>query len=130
MNTQTALQRCFDYFVDTNNKPGYRDDNCVYYANGSAPVRCAIGCLIPKRYQVEAGSVDGGLWDLCNEMPALKRVFKDVDGTTLGTMQEHHDAWAAEHIDLEDGERGFLVTRETFLDYLQSLMCFHEGEPA
>ena len=123
MNTQTALKRCFDYFMDMNHEPGFRDGNCVYYANGSDPVRCAVGCLIPKRYQERAGEVLGGTQSLFNAMPELKRFFSTVDEDTLMSMQSIHDSWADADISYNDG-----VTREIFLDHLQGLMCFHEND--
>ena len=122
MNTQTALKRCFNYFLD--HSPWYRDGTCVYYANGSNPVRCAIGCLIPPRYQKPAGKVIGGVDVLVDKSPALKRHVRDVDMNTLEEMQLAHDNWAR-----TEGSRSLGVdsTREDFLDNLQHLMCFHEG---
>ena len=124
MNTQTALRRCFNYFMDMNHEPGYRNGGCVYYANGSDPVRCAIGCLIPKRYQVRVGKVSGGAETLFRKMPELKRIFADVDEETLIAMQFCHDRWA--HSIAKFGDK--TSTREIFLDNLQSLMCFHEND--
>jgi len=127
MNTQTALKRCFDYFVDENHGPGYRDEACVYYANGSNPVMCAVGCLIPKKYQRQAGEVDGGINDLFREVPALETVFAGVDRKTLEEMQSSHDNWAHDTTSVwKTADQK--TTRENFLDHLQSLMCFHEQE--
>jgi len=121
MNTQQALRKCFNYFMDMNHEPGYRDDKCVYYANGSDPVRCAVGCLIPARFQERAGKCKGGVTSLLEDVPELETVFVGVDKRTLGDMQFAHDSWAG---------YGYNDTRETFLDDLQTLMCFHDEEAA
>ncbi len=129
MNTQTALKRCFNYFMDMNHGPGYRDDSCVYYANGSKPVRCAIGCLIPPRFQKQAGEIEGSVISLLRRVPALEEVFADVDRDTLIGMQIAHDEWALNAVSVWMADKD-KTTREDFLDHLQNLMCFHENEPA
>jgi len=123
MNTQQALKKCFNYFMDMNHEPGYRDHACVYYANGSDPVRCAVGCLIPARFQRRAGEVDGNVDHLFDEMSGLIPLFADVDKETLYDMQSAHDYWAQNTIYYPDS-----TTREQFLDHLQTLMCFHESD--
>lgn len=119
MNTQTALKRCFDYFLDETHKPGFRDGNCVYYANGSEPVMCAVGCLIPERLQEEAGKVRGSVSELFHEIPELSVIFAEVDRDTLDDMQVYHDIWANPF-----HERS---SREDFLNELQTLICFYEN---
>lgn len=121
MNTQQTLRKCFNYFVDMNHRPGYRDGKCVYYANGSDPVRCAVGCLIPAKYQRKVRKVCGGVDTLFDRVPELVPLFADVDRETLWDMQNAHDGWANLSYDLP-------ITREIFLDHLQSLMCFHESD--
>lgn len=121
MNTQTALERCFNYFLDETHKPGYRDGDCVYYANGSEPVRCAIGCLIPEKFQERAGKVRGGLHSLFKAIPELETVFADVHQDALIYMQSRHDVWAN-----PDTTCGDHSSREDFLADLQSLMCCYK----
>jgi len=123
MNTQTALKRCFDYFLDENHKPGYRDDNCVYYANGNDPVRCAIGCLLPKELEAKAGMVMGGLNSLYRAVPEVRQLFADANNQTLRAMQNVHDGWALPGAWVGNE---YNCERETFLDYLQTLLCYHE----
>ncbi len=132
MNTQTALKRCFTYFNDLNNKPGYQGNSCVYFnGDGPEPIRCAIGCLIPPRFQERASYVFGDLNDLMDEIPELRTVFADIDRDTANEMQGIHDDWARGECQpigrpaFGDDIDSYPVTREDFLDYLQSMMCFH-----
>ena len=129
MDTQQALEKCFNYFLD--HKPGYihgytgyHSGTCVYYAedwvDGKDPIRCAIGCLIPAKYQKEAGDVEGGVETLFEDIPQLGTFFSDVSLNVLIEMQRVHDLWAAQY-------PSELTTRENFLDYLQTLMCSEQG---
>lgn len=124
MDTKQALERCFNYFLDPKHEAGYRGGDCVYYANGSKPVMCAIGCLLPKKYRVNAGKVHGGLGNLFDRVPGVRKFFEDTDRNTLAEMQSIHDMWASAADEYVEED---CITREQFLDYLQSLMCYHES---
>ena len=123
MNTRTALRRMFEYFAAQDddgeyvNGPGYRDDQCVYYANGTGAVRCAIGCLIPKQHQEAAGKIIGSVYVLLDSVFGLREVFKDVDFKVMLTTQEVHDDWAS----------GNNTSRENFLAYILQLQAVYEA---
>ena len=117
MNTLEALRKCYEYFLDESHAPGYRNNECVYYANGSDVVRCAIGCLLPPELEEAAGQVHGGLWLLQQKVPATKELFAAVDSNALSQMQQTHDNWA-------EG----CTSREDFLFNLQFLMRLHETD--
>jgi len=120
MDTRQALEKVYEYFVDETHAPGFRNDACVYYANGSDAVRCGVGCLIPEEFQERAGKVVGEVGVLFMQIPKLKEYFRDVDLKVLRSIQHAHDIWARS---LEFGS-----SREDFLMHVQMLMRYYEEE--
>ena len=115
MNTKQALAKCFKYFLDPEHEAGYRDNACVYYANGGNPTMCAIGCLLPVKFRVRAGGLQGSIEELMEEYPGIAEFFGGTDITVLCSMQSAHDDWALRY-----------ESREDFLDHLQNLICYQE----
>ena len=122
MNTLEMLKRVFAYFEDDTHPAGYRDGNCVYYANGSDPVRCAVGCLIPEAYEVRAGRVLRTVAYLIDTIPELEEYFDGVDMMMLQHVQEQHDSWARSNHNVRLPE----TTRADFLFALQMMIRYEE----
>ena len=115
MNTKQALAKCFKYFLDPKHKAGFRNNDCVYYANGGNPTMCAIGCLLPVKFRARVGKVQVGVDALLDDFPVIAQFFEDTDTNVLESMQAAHDSWAMGH-----------GSREDFLDHLQNMICYQE----